>query len=72
MDGLALICRLDDCESAVERFLLDEHRRFGVDPRRVTVMGDSAGGNLVAVIAQRFRLRPDLPPLKVGTLVVLC
>jgi acetyl esterase/lipase len=57
---------LNDCESAVEHFLTVEHRRFGVDPNKVVLMGDSAGGNLVAVVAQRFRVRSDLPAIKVS------
>lgn len=34
-----------DCKSAL-RFMRREARRFGVDPRRIAVMGGSAGGHL--------------------------
>jgi len=60
---------LRDCEKAVERFLSGEYARFGVNPRSVVLMGDSAGGNLVTVIAQKFRHRNDLPPIKAQVLI---
>ncbi len=52
----------DDCE-AVARFVLDHLEDFGGDPTRVGVAGDSAGGNLSAVVAQRLRDRPAAHPL---------
>ncbi|KAK5985238.1 TRansport of membrane to Cell Surface [Trichostrongylus colubriformis] len=46
---------LHDCETALEYFLRHAEAKYGVDPRKVVLMGDSAGGNLVAAITQRRR-----------------
>ncbi len=56
---------LDDCKRAVVHFLSKAHRRYGVDPSKVVIVGDSAGGNLAAVTAQHLRNRTDIPALKV-------
>jgi acetyl esterase len=52
---------LDDCE-AVTRWALANASRFGASPDRVAVAGESAGGNLSAVVALRLRGDAD-PPL---------
>lgn len=44
----------DDCFVAL-KYMIDNSERFGIDASRVAVMGDSAGGNLAAVTAQRAR-----------------
>jgi acetyl esterase len=45
---------LDDCLGVVRR-LLEDGAGLGVDPARVAVAGDSAGGNLAAVACQQLR-----------------
>ncbi|VDM52632.1 unnamed protein product [Angiostrongylus costaricensis] len=54
---------LNDCEIALEYFLKISMEEYGVDPRKIVLMGDSAGGNLVAAITQRRRdtgKKPDI------------
>jgi acetyl esterase/lipase len=46
----------DDCEAAY-CWVLEHAESFGGDPRRVAVGGDSAGGNLAAVVSLRARER---------------
>ena len=57
---------LDDCEAAV-RWVADQAGELGVDPGRLAVGGDSAGGNLAAVLAQR--LRDGGPPIRFQLLI---
>lgn len=45
---------LDDAEAAV-RWVVDHAGDLGVDPSRLAVGGDSAGGNLATVLARRAR-----------------
>jgi acetyl esterase len=45
---------VEDCLSAA-RWAVDNAGRLGGDPRRVAVSGDSAGGNLAAVVTQCWR-----------------
>ena len=51
---------LDDGFAAVREVLVDPGR-FGVDPRRLAIGGDSAGANLAVVVARA--LRGEVPPL---------
>jgi acetyl esterase len=57
---------LDDAEAAV-RWVAAHAADLGADPARLAVGGDSAGGNLSAVLAQRFR--DDGPALAFQLLV---
>ncbi|XP_027023554.2 arylacetamide deacetylase-like 4 [Tachysurus fulvidraco] len=49
---------LDDCELATRHFL-SVAADFNVDPLRVALGGDSAGGNLAAALSQRLATNPD-------------
>ncbi len=55
-----------DCRNAI-RFLRKNARRFNLDPKRIAVMGGSAGGHLslmVAMVPERFDDGGPVPELK--------
>lgn len=52
-----------DCEAAIDHFFEFGALQFGVNMSKVVVMGDSAGGNLATVIAQRRAARNTVPKL---------
>ena len=54
-------CAVDDCLAAT-RWCKDHAERLGLDRERMAVGGDSAGGNLAAVVAIAARNAGDLPP----------
>uniref|UniRef100_A0A1I7X497 eIF-4F 25 kDa subunit n=1 Tax=Heterorhabditis bacteriophora TaxID=37862 RepID=A0A1I7X497_HETBA len=54
---------LQDCERALEFFIRNAEFKYGVDTNKIVIMGDSAGGNLAAVITQRRRLKKKTPNL---------
>ncbi|NXE94114.1 ADCL3 protein, partial [Menura novaehollandiae] len=58
----------EDCLNATEHFL-QHMEHYGVDPTRVVVCGDSAGGNLAAVVSQTLAGRSDLPRLRAQILI---
>ena len=58
---------VDDCFSAV-RYIAENHAALKVDPARIGVGGDSAGGNLAAVVALMARDRSG-PPLAYQLLI---
>jgi len=60
---------LNDCEQAALSFLTEHYKDYQVNPNKVVIMGDSAGGNLATVVAQRMRNRPDLPSWKLQVLI---
>lgn len=49
-----------DCLAAY-RWAVAHADDLGADPRRIAVGGDSAGGNLAAVVCQRVRAEADVP-----------
>ncbi len=57
----------EDCYAAVA-WVADHAASLGIDPSRVAVGGDSAGGNLAAVVTQMARERGG-PPLRFQLLV---
>jgi acetyl esterase len=68
---------LEDCYAAVQ-WLAARAERFGADPSRVVIAGDSAGGNLAAAtailtrdrggapLAHQILLYPSLAPIRLG------
>ncbi|XP_074658049.1 neutral cholesterol ester hydrolase 1-like isoform X1 [Tubulanus polymorphus] len=59
----------DDC-FAVTRHLLEFGSQFKIDPSKIVVMGDDAGGNLAAAVAQKFMRTPrGLPSLRLQVLL---
>ncbi len=56
-----------DCERAT-RFIAGNAADFGIDPNRLALAGDSAGGNLAAVTARRLRDAGDGPAIALQVL----
>jgi acetyl esterase len=59
---------LDDCVDAA-RWLGENGRRLGIDPRRLVIGGDSAGANLSAATALRLRDEGRGPALAAALLI---
>ncbi len=53
-----------DDSLAAFRFAVEKAPAWGLDPRQIVVAGDSAGGNLSAVVAQQVRGEPVAPCLQ--------
>ncbi|KRZ41132.1 Neutral cholesterol ester hydrolase 1 [Trichinella pseudospiralis] len=60
---------VEDCERALVHFLREGYQALRVNPLKVALIGDSAGGNLVAVTTQRLQRFHDLPSLKLQVLI---
>ncbi|XP_008843059.1 arylacetamide deacetylase-like 2 [Nannospalax galili] len=51
---------IDDCVSVVKIFLQDKIlAKYGVDPTRICISGDSSGGTLVAILTQMLQDDPE-------------
>ncbi|KHJ99539.1 hydrolase, alpha/beta domain protein [Oesophagostomum dentatum] len=50
---------VDDCEAVINDLYHDSYIRFGIDRDKICVAGDSAGGNIAAVITQRLAKRNE-------------
>jgi len=50
--------QIEECV-AVTQYVLSKASEFGIDPTRVAIMGDSAGGALAATVA--IKMRPENP-----------
>ncbi|NXE80054.1 ADCL4 protein, partial [Cochlearius cochlearius] len=58
----------EDCLNATIHFMKNI-KYYGVDPARIIVCGDSAGGNLAAAVTQTLAGRSDLPRLRAQLLI---
>ncbi|XP_060115344.1 arylacetamide deacetylase-like 3 [Heteronotia binoei] len=60
--------QVEDCMSAVIH-LLKEAKKYGVDPNRIILAGDSSGGTLVSVVCHRLVTRKDIPRIRAQVLI---
>ncbi|XP_072032995.1 arylacetamide deacetylase-like [Amphiura filiformis] len=62
---------IDDCTTATT-WLLSHTEEYNVDPKRIGIFGDSAGGNLAAAVSQRLTFDSQyshLPKLRLQALI---
>ncbi|VDL70485.1 unnamed protein product [Nippostrongylus brasiliensis] len=45
---------VEDCEAVIRDLYYNSYKRFDIDQEKICVFGDSAGGNLTAVVTQRL------------------
>lgn len=55
-------CALDDCYQVAEQVFMHTDKLFHMPPEKVTLIGDSAGGNLAAAVSLMARDRGDFVP----------
>lgn len=53
--------QVEDCWTVID-YVVYNSKELGIDPNRIIFSGDSAGGNLAIVSANRLRLRTKLKP----------
>ncbi len=53
---------LEDCYNAAKHFFENSNELFGIAPDKITIMGDSAGGNLSAAVCLMARDRGEFKP----------
>ncbi|PIO70638.1 4-hydroxyacetophenone monooxygenase domain protein [Teladorsagia circumcincta] len=62
---------VDDCEAVVSDLYHDSWKRFDIDRDKICVAGDSAGGNLAAVVTQRYNGTSLLNPRAMARWILL-
>ncbi|XP_006264536.2 arylacetamide deacetylase-like 4 [Alligator mississippiensis] len=60
--------QFDDCLTAAIHFMRNTED-YGVDPTRIIIAGDSAGGHLAALVSQAVVSRPGLPKPRAQVLI---
>ncbi|CEF61816.1 Alpha/beta hydrolase fold-3 domain and Arylacetamide deacetylase family-containing protein [Strongyloides ratti] len=50
-------CAVNECDRVVEEFCTNIYKEYNIDPTKIVLMGDSAGGNLATVAAQKSMRR---------------
>ncbi|KHJ46327.1 hydrolase, alpha/beta domain protein [Trichuris suis] len=60
---------VDDSESVILYLLSEGYKRYNFSANKLTLMGDSAGGNLAAVVTQRLRNKGVKPTVKLQVLI---
>lgn len=53
---------LEDC-LAVTNHIIENHKQLGVNPNKIIIAGDSAGGNLAAAVALKLKKKIKLQVL---------
>ncbi|WKY15354.1 hypothetical protein Q1695_000662 [Nippostrongylus brasiliensis] len=61
-------CGLVDCETVIRILYKEGAKRFNIDPEKISISGESAGGNLAAAVAQKFQ-RQNEPYVKSQVLI---
>ncbi|GMR45974.1 hypothetical protein PMAYCL1PPCAC_16169, partial [Pristionchus mayeri] len=54
---------LEDCEKILDFVIANGPEMYGIDPNKIVIMGDSAGGNIAAAITQRRKRRGAKPSI---------